>query len=144
MRNLALALLFVVGCSSSHSKGNDEKVLESTAWLDRAPEKESDVIHAWIFPRGEGVYFTGNAYKGSYETFRYFVEDGRIKIRFLSDDTKHEMKFKIERIDDRVFDYKLTLDRSPRGPQVYYGFDNHKQRALPKIVRSVLSRIPAY
>lgn len=141
MRNLALVLLFLVGCSE-HKTQNAEKILESTAWLDRAPEKESDVIHAWIFPRGEGVYFTGNAYKGSYETFRYFVEDGRIKIRFLSDDTKHEMKFKIERIDDRVFDYKLTLDRSPRGPQVYFGFDNH--RALPKIVRSVLARIPAY
>ena len=118
-----------------------EKVLESTAWLDRAPESESDVIHAWIFPRGEGLYFSGNAYKGSYETFRYFVEDGRIKLRFNADGEKHEMGYKIERVDDRTFDYKLTLDRSPRGPSVYYGIESGR-RALPPAVEAAISHLP--
>src|SRR5688500_4253 len=105
MKTLALAFVVIglVACGGEEKRRDAvpqrdaEKILESTPWLDSAPESEEDVIHAWIFPRGEGVYFTGNAYKGSYETFRYFIEDGRIKLRFLSDGSKHEMKFKIER-----------------------------------------------
>jgi hypothetical protein len=147
MRKVAIALLVVglVACGRSKSRDavpqhDAEKILESTPWLDRAPESEEDVIHAWIFPRGEGLYFTGNAHKGAYETFRYWIDDGRIKLKFLSDGSKHEMKFTIERVDDRTFDYKLTLDRSPRGPQVYYGFE--QGRSLPDRVRAVIAHLP--
>jgi hypothetical protein len=149
MKHVAAAIVLVAlaGCGRDHARRHDvvpqrdaETILESTAWLDSAPESETDVIHAWIFPRGEGLYFTGNAYKGAYETFRYFVEDERIKLRFQADGTKHEMRFRIERIDDRTFDYKLTLDPSPRGPSVYYGIDQGR-RALPASIEAVISHI---
>ena len=149
MKTVALALLVValVGCGRDRAPRGEvvpqkdaERVLEGTAWLDRAPQSETDVIHAWIFPRGEGLYFTGNAYKGAYETFRYFLEDDRIKLRFLADGTKHEMKYRIERFDDRTFDYKLTLDRSPRGPSVYYGVEPGRH-ALPAAADAILAHV---
>ena len=153
MRKLALVAVAIAlaagGCRGDHSSSSSnevvaqkdaEKILESTAWMDRAPQAEEDVIHAWIF-QGEGLYFTGNAYKASFERFRYYAEGATLKLRFLNDGEKHDVGFKIERVkSDPVFDYKLTLDGDPRGPSVYYGFDNH--RALPGAVRAVLDHLP--
>ena len=151
MRKLAPVLvvlaLGVGGCHRDESRGeavaqkDAEQVLESTAWMDRAPMEESDVIHAWIF-QGEGLYFTGNAYKASFERFRYYAEDGKLKLRWLDDGAKHEIGFRIERVRDPVFDYKLTLDGDPRGPSVYYGFDAHRSAALPDAVAAIVSNLP--
>jgi hypothetical protein len=118
--------------------GDAARILESTPWLDRAPESETDVVHAWIFPRGEGLYFVGNSYKGSYELFRYFIEDDELRLRFLDEDKAYRTRFQVQRVEDRVFDWKLTLDAAPRGPKVYYGFD--QGRALPAGVEALLSR----
>jgi hypothetical protein len=117
------------------------RILQSTPWLDRAPHDERDLIHAWVFPRGEGLYFVGNAYKGSYELFSFFVEDDELRIRFLDDGTTHKLRFQIEKAHDRVFDYKLTLDPTPRGPKVYYGFE--QGRALPEAAGALIDRLPA-
>jgi hypothetical protein len=151
MRKLAPVLvvlaLGVGGCHRNEGSRGEavaqkdaEQVLESTAWMDRAPMEESDVIHAWIF-QGEGLYFTGNAYKASFERFRYYAEDGKLKLRWLDDGAKHEIGFRIERVRDPVFDYKLTLDGDPRGPSVYYGFDNSR-RQLPAGVKALLDHMP--
>ena len=148
---LSLVVLALTACGRDDGRRGAEvshrdasKILESTPWLDRAPEHESDIVHAWIFPRGEGLYFVGNAYKGAYETFRYFVEEDQIKVRFNHDGKSHTMRFTIERVDDRVFDYRLTFDQSPRGPKVYYGFEQHRdlQRDLPAPTRSLLESLP--
>ena len=155
MKRILLACVLAtagVGCghgSSSSSRSDDdvvaqkdaERILEETPWMDRAPEDESDVIHAWIF-QGEGLYFTGNAYKATFERFRYYAEKDQLKLRFLDDGAKHDVHFKIERVRDRVFDYKLTLDGDPRGPSVYYGFDAHRAAALPDAVRAIVSNLP--
>lgn len=119
------------------------EILERTPWLDRAPESERDVIHAWVFPRGEGLYFVGNAFKASYEVFQYFVEDDELRIRFLDDGKTHKVRFSIERVQHHpVFDFRLTLHGSPRGPKVYYGFDQHRGSALPAPVRAMIDSMP--
>jgi hypothetical protein len=127
------------------SHGDAAAILESTPWLDRAPERESDVVHVWVFPRGEGLYFVGNSYKGAYETFRYFVEDDELRVRFHDDGRggkTYTMHFRIERIEDRVFDYRLTFDQSPRGPKVYYGLDQRHGAAAPGAMRRLLDSLP--
>lgn len=148
MRTLALSILVAVtllGCSSNESPpaaldGEDAaRILEQTPWLDRLPEQERDVVNVWLFMHGEGAYVVGNAYKGSYETFRYFVEDGELRVRFHDDGKTHVVSFRIERVRQGVFDYRMTLDRAPRGPKVYYGFDPDK--ALPDAAARVIDRI---
>ena len=133
----ALLLTVVVGCGRADeparvSDGDALAILESTPWLDRVPEAETDVLHTYVYARGEGVYVTGNAHKGSYETFRYFVEDDRLRLRFTDEGKSYDARFRIERVRHRIFEWKLTFDRSPRGPDVYYGFDHGRGRgALP-------------
>jgi hypothetical protein len=150
MKRILLACVLAtagVGCGHSSSSSSDdvvaqkdaERILEETPWMDHAPEDESDIIHLYIF-QGEGLYFTGNAYKAQFERFRYYAEKDLLKLRFLDDGAKHDVHFKIERVRDRVFDYKLTLDGDPRGPSVYYGFDAH--RALPDAVQAIVSNLP--
>lgn len=146
---LSLAVVVLTGCGRDEARrgvpvshGDAAEILERTPWLDRAPRHERDVVHAWIFPRGEGLYFVGNAYKGSYEAFRYFVEGDELRVRFLDDGTSHTIHFRIERFEDRVFDYRLTFDASPRGPKVYYGFDQHHADRLPAATRKVLDLLP--
>lgn len=147
MKTLAFAVLVVlaVGCgreerSRSVPAHDAAKILESTPWFDRMPQSETDQIHLWAFLRGEGVYFTGNAYKGSFEAFRYFVEDDLLKLRMLDENKTYSTHFRIERFDDRVFDWKLTLEGAPRGPNVYYGLDQHHGE-LPPIAARILQRI---
>jgi len=117
------------------------RILESTPWLDRAPERETDVIHLYAFLRGEGIYFTGNAYKGSYEGFRYFVEEDEVLLRMLDENKSYRSHFRIEHVDDRVFDYKLTLDGAPRGPKVYYGIDQGHGAQLPPLAARMIQRV---
>lgn len=146
MRTLALVLAMLVATAAAGCGRDDAapaatpvpardavKILESTPWLDKAPESETDTIHVYAFARGEGVYFVGNQYKGSYEAFRWFAEDDRLKLRFLDENKTYKTSFAIQEIDDRLFDYKLTLSGSPRGPKVYYGFASHHDAELPAV-----------
>lgn len=133
---LVLALAACTGDAATHL--DPAKTLESTPWLDHAPHDETDVVHAWIFPRAEGVYFVGNAYKGAFELFTYFVEDDELRVRFLDENKTYKTRFRIERVDHGVFDYKLTLEGSPRGPKVYYGFA--QGRAMSPAVQGILDR----
>ena len=140
---LALTLVSLVACSddaprpASIPQGEAVKILESTPWLDSAPQDEADIFHAYIFPRGEGLYFTGNSYKGSYELFRYFVEDDTIKLRFLDEGKTYTTRFTINRWEGEVFDYKLTLHDAPRGPTEYFGFSSATHDRLPAPVRKI-------
>ncbi len=157
LAGIVLCLVVVVGSVGCGRGSEDRKaavaitdakdaarILEQTPWLDRAPTDERDIVHAWIFSRGEGVYFVGNAYKGAYEMFRYFVEEDELRIKFLDDGKSARTRFRIERFDDRVFDYRLTLTDSPRGPEVYYGFEPSRRNdlPLPARLRAMVSALP--
>lgn len=145
MKTLALCLsIAAAGAPAAAGCGRDDasppatrvegrdavRILEGTPWLDKAPERETDVVQLYAFARGEGIYFVGNQYKGSYEAFTWFAdatEDGdELRLRFLAENKTYKTRFTIEEVDDRVFDYKLTMAGSPRGPKVYYGFASHR------------------
>ena len=139
--------LIVIACVALAACGRDEEarvadrdalaVLESTPWLDRLPEREADVFHTYVFARGEGVFVAGNAYKGSYEVFRYFAEDDRLRLRFTEEGRSYDARFSIERAQHPVFDWKLTLEGAPRGPEVYFGFQHRHEldTAAPRAAR---------
>ena len=113
-----------------------ERVLQGTPWLDSLPRDERDVIKAYVFSRGEGMYFHGNSYKATIEVLRYWIEGGTIKLNFLDENKTYKTRWKIERYRGEVFDYKLTIDKDPRGPKVYYGFDSDRQ--LPAWVSKIM------
>lgn len=112
-----------------------EAILESTPWLDTLPQDERDHVNAYLFGRGEGLYLVGNQYKSTVELFRYWVDGGTLKLKFLEENKSYDTGWKIERWRGEVFDYRLTLDHAPRGPAVYYGFDSG--RALPPVVSKI-------
>lgn len=113
------------------------ELLELTPWLDRAPRSERDVINAYIFQDGEGLYFVGNAYKATMEVLKYWLDGKDLELRFLDENKAYKTTFTIEKYRGEIFDYKLTLKKSPRGPKVYYGFDPGHSRELPAIVTRI-------
>jgi hypothetical protein len=117
--------------------GDALAILESTPWLDRLPEREADVFHTYVFARGEGVFVAGNAYKGSYEVFRYVAEGDRLRLRFTDEGRTYDARFRIERAHHPVFDWKLTLEAAPRGPEVCYGVQHGHEldRVAPRAAR---------
>jgi hypothetical protein len=114
------------------------ELLESTPWLDRAPRTERDVIHLYVFQDGEGIYFIGNAYKATLELIKYWLDGNRVEMRFLDENKAYKTKYRIEKYRGEIFDYKLTLDKSPRGPKVYYGFDSNRAHELPPLVTRIM------
>lgn len=146
MRSLAIVTLALslvacrdAGPPASHgvviADSDAERVLQTTPWLDSMPESERHVIQAYVFQRGEGIFFHGNSYKATIEALRYWVEGGTIKLNFLDEQKTYKTKWKIERYRGEVFDYKLTIEKDPRGPKVYYGFDQNRQ--LPAWVSKI-------
>jgi hypothetical protein len=150
MRTLAIAAalllaLSTAGCRSESGSGTPapevvaqrdaEEILESSPWLDKVPQDERDVINVFVFQDAQGAYLIGNSYKATIEMFRYWVEDGEIKAKFLDENKTYKSGFKIERYKGEIFDYKLTFTKSPRGPKVYYGFD--QGRELPDWVSKI-------
>jgi hypothetical protein len=143
MRGTLLAITCVVLAACGRDEearvadGDAVAVLESTPWLDRLPERESDVFHTYVFARGQGVFVSGNAYQGSYEAFRYLAEDDRLRLRFIAEGRSYDARFRIERVRHAVFDWKLTLEDAPRGPAVYFGFQHEHEidAAAPQVAR---------
>jgi hypothetical protein len=146
MRHLAIVSLLafaLVGCRDKRpvpagepvSHDDAEEILESTPWLDKIPQHERDVIRAYVFDDGQGLYFIGNSYKATFEALTYSVERDGLTLRFLDENKKYKTDWKIERFRGEVFDYKLTLKKDPRGPKVYYGFDHGRE--LPETVSKI-------
>ncbi len=115
--------------------GESLAVLQSTPWLDKAPEAPDDNFAAYVFARGEGAFVSGNQYRGSYDVFRYVLGTGanakRLEFTFMADLKVAKSKFKIERVSNGPFDLRLTLKDAPRGPKVYFGFDSQRGHTLP-------------
>jgi hypothetical protein len=146
MRHLAIVSILaftLAGCSDERSvpagelvsHDDAEEILESTPWLDKLPQDEREVIKAYIFQDGQGLYFVGNSYKATFEALTYSVERDGLTLRFLDENKKYKTGWKIERYRGEVFEYKLTMTKDPRGPKVYYGFANSQE--LPGTVSKI-------
>ena len=128
--------------------GEARALLESTPWLDKAPEAPDDSFSAYIFQRVEGAFVTGNQYRGSYDVFRYLLGTGanatRLEFTFLADLKTAKSKFKIERVSNGPFDLRLTLKNAPRGPKVYFGFDAQHEHTLPTELQRAVDHLATH
>jgi len=127
----ALAAAALAACSSSHHAREVDaeragKLLIDRNWIDVMPRQKEDRLHVFRFvPKmGGGVYQDRNVYKGEFELFMFKAQKGELTLRFPDRSETYKTGFKIERVDGpEPFDLKLTLDRSPRGPRVYYSVE---------------------
>lgn len=104
-----------------------EKLLSNRIWIDRMPVDNEDRFRIYYFvPKeggGSGVYQDRTLFAGRFELF-FFEHDGKT-IRFHLPQKKQRVSvaYRIDAVSDRApFDLRLTLDPSPRGPRLYYGF----------------------
>lgn len=133
---LALSAGFLAACHSTSSpelSAEDARdVLIDRNWVDRMPETHSDRLHVYRFvpSMGGGVYQDRTLFKGTFELFAFKVEDGnQLTFRLPETGEKVTSRFKIEHVSGpKPFDLKLTIDRDPRGPHVYYGMRSEKDR----------------
>jgi hypothetical protein len=123
----ATSVLALSACSKSStelSASDSRDVLINRNWLDRMPESSTDRLHVYRFvpDMGGGVYQDRTIFKGTFELFMFKVERDHIVFHLPETREKVESQFRIERVDGpKPFDLKLTIDRDPRGPHVYYG-----------------------
>jgi hypothetical protein len=150
---LAVASLSVApGCRGGESSDNAVEVadseaaeiIESTPWLDKAPEAPEDNFSAYVFQQEVGVFVSGSQYRGSYDLFTYQISDKAVAFKFLADGKGAKSKFKLERVSKGPFDLRLTLKDSPRGPKVYYGFDHQHGRELPTELKHAVDHLGNY
>ncbi|HPH64105.1 MAG TPA: hypothetical protein PLF40_00095 [Kofleriaceae bacterium] len=121
--------------------GEVQTALESTPWLDKAPESPTDNFSAYVFQKGEGAFVTGNQYRGTWDMFRYRLNETNLEFRFLADGKTAKSKIKLEHFDNGPFGYRLTIKDAPRGPKVYYGFDNHHSKDVPVALKQVVDNL---
>jgi hypothetical protein len=82
---------------------------------------------------GGGVYQDRTIFKGEFELFLFRTEGHQLT--FLMPETEEKVKsgYRIERVSGpEPFDLKLTFERTPRGPRVFYGMthEGHDLDAL--------------
>jgi len=131
MKGLLLAAALVAaGCSrhdtDSQAIGGKEaaRLLVDRNWIDVWPTSKDDRIHVYRFTpgMGGGIYQDRTVFKGEFELFLFKVREDDLEFYLPHEDEKVHTRYRIERVDGpEPFDLRLTLDRSPRGPRVYYG-----------------------
>jgi hypothetical protein len=153
MRNAALAAVLVAACSSSSDAPRVRHVDDETAarllidrnWIDRMPQTARDQLHVYRFvpSMGGGVYQDRTLFKGTFELFTYDVEGNRIDIFTPEDHERHVTGFHVDEVSGPApFDIRLTLDRAPRGPRVYYSVKSQTATdttALDAALRALIS-----
>src|SRR5689334_988504 len=135
MRTVLLLAMFAA-CSPSRTSdivddGQARKLLLDRNWIDRMPETPRDRLHVYRFvpSMGGGVYQDRTLFKGTFELFVFRVEGDHITFQLPETHEKVTSQFAIERVDGpRPFDLKLTIWNDPRGPQVYFGMRNERDR----------------
>jgi len=129
MRALLAALVLVAGCAD-HARqdavGGKEaaRLLVDRNWLDVWPHDKDDRLHVFRFTpsMGGGVYQDRTVFRGEFELFTFAIREDELSFDLPHTGEHVQTRFKIERVDGpEPFDLRLTLDRSPRGPRVYYG-----------------------
>lgn len=136
----------VVGCKDgARTLAPDEarQLLIDRNWIDSMPVDHEDRLHVFRFtPKmGGGVYQDRTLFAGSFELF-LFEHDGKT-IRFHLPQKKQRVNvaYRIDAVSDRApFDIRLTLDPSPRGPRVYYGFRREPASLAEKLGLSRFGR----
>ncbi len=103
-------------------------LLAQRIWLDQEPRGPSDKFNVLVFDgQRSGVVQERTIWKGSFEVFVYEADRGRLNIKLPGSRKQLKTGFSIERAKRGDADVKLTLDKAPAGPTVYYGyrFDGH-------------------
>lgn len=100
-------------------------LLDKRVWLDKEPRSPRDTFHVLVFDRrsSTGVFQHGTVWKGQYEVFLYEAQAGRIDMKLPGSHKRVQTGFTVERARRGEADVKLTLERTPQGPTVYYGYD---------------------
>lgn len=124
---ICAALLVACGGTSSSSEVSPDeaaKLLIDRNWLDLWPQDKDERLNVYRFTpsMGGGVFQDRTLFMGTFELFRYEVKDGVIEFDMPENEQRVTSRYKIERVKGpEPFDLKLTIDPSPRGPEVYYG-----------------------
>jgi hypothetical protein len=135
----ALAALLLLGACSNHDSraiGGKEaaRLLTDRNWVDTWPRDKDDRLHVFRFTpgMGGGVYQDRTVFHGEFELFKYSVREDDLEFDLPHTGEHVHTRFRIERVDGpEPFDLRLTLDRSPRGPRVYYGRSVEGGRITP-------------
>ncbi|MBX3251415.1 MAG: hypothetical protein KF901_29830 [Myxococcales bacterium] len=132
---LAGALTLLAACGGSADTLSPEAArseLTDRNWIDRWPEAHDDRLHVYRFTpsMGGGVYQDRTVFEGSFELFTFEATGDQIRFVFPAKSERAQTGYRIERVDGPApFTRKLVLDDDPRGPGVYYGWDEHQQAA---------------
>ena len=124
MRAVALALVLAACSSKPSPKRVSSDELVDRNWLDAWPDDKDDHLHVYRFTpsMGGGVFQDRTVFKGTFELFTFEIDGDRLRFVMPHTGERVETRFRIEKVDGpEPFDLRLTLDRSPRGPRVYYG-----------------------
>ncbi len=132
---VVLSLLSAVGATGCHRGHRSSparalppaeaaRVLIDRNWMDLWPENEHQRLHVFRFTpaMGGGVYQDRTLFKGTFELFRFAIDGVALEIELPETGEHVRTGYRIERVNGPApFDLRLTLERSPRGPSVYYG-----------------------
>ncbi len=132
-----VGLALVATACSSEDEGpvpaqEARELLENRNWLDAWPGSKDDRLRVYRFTpdMGGGVFQDRTLYRGQFELFNYDLSDEHVEFRFPDADEKLRTRYRIERVDGpKPFDLRLVLERSPRGPSIYYGLEAERGEA---------------
>ena len=125
-------LLLLASCSSETANHRSIALPEAEAgqllinrnWMDLRPESETEKLSVFRFvpSMGGGVFQDRTLFEGSFELFTFQAQEGQIRFDLHHTKQKVSSSFRIERVHGpKPFDLKLTIESSPRGPDVYFG-----------------------
>ena len=138
------------GCSGAHegplSDLSAGQLLPNRNWITRWPVSKDDRLHVYRFTPDmkHGVYQDRTLFLGFFELFELVqrsggaersggqagrptghpieLDQGTIHFHLPDMDERVTSRYLIERVDGpEPFDLRLTIEPSPRGPNVYYG-----------------------
>jgi hypothetical protein len=149
-RAAALVLLLAAGAcgrspATTRALPPDEAraLLIDRSWVDRLPQRIDDRLHVFRFTpsMGGGVYQDRTIFAGQFELFMFDADGREIRFNLIHKGDQKRCAYRIEELRDKGpegVDLKLTVDKSPRGPDVYYSW-----RKNPADLDATLARAAA-
>ncbi|MEM6954361.1 MAG: hypothetical protein AAF411_04275 [Myxococcota bacterium] len=129
MRAISAFVLLLAACSGEAPSLTPQEAasqLIDRNWIDAWPESKDDRLHVFRFvpSMGGGVHQDRNVFEGEFELFTFEATGDEIRFRFPGREEVHTTSYRIEPVDGpQPFTHRLVLDDSPRGPDVYYGWN---------------------